>query len=63
MARQLMESEARKSAVLEGALDSIVSMDEEGRITEFNRAAEATFGYSRADLLSGRVQWSAMTPP
>src|SRR5262249_14748659 len=43
-------SEARKSALLE-ALDSIVSIDAEGIVTEFNAAAERTFGYGRADAV------------
>jgi PAS domain S-box-containing protein len=45
------EGEARKTAVVDAALDCIVMMDAEGRITEFNPAAEATFGYRRADVL------------
>jgi PAS domain S-box-containing protein len=47
----LRESEARKSAILEGALDCIISMDSAGLVTEFNPAAEATFGHRRADVL------------
>jgi PAS domain S-box-containing protein len=47
----LRESEARKSAILEAALDCIISMDGTGRITEFNSAAEQTFGRRRADVL------------
>ena len=35
----LRESEARKRAILESALDCIISMDHEGRIVEFNAAA------------------------
>lgn len=49
--RALKDSEARKSAILEAALDSIVTMDHAGLITEFNPAAERTFGYSRAAAL------------
>ncbi|HUF64459.1 MAG TPA: PAS domain S-box protein [Gemmatimonadaceae bacterium] len=45
------EGEARKTAVVDAALDCIVMMDAEGHITEFNPAAEATFGYRRADVL------------
>ncbi len=44
----LRESEARKSAVLEVALDCIIAIDRDGRITEFNPAAEKTFGYAQA---------------
>ena len=40
-------SEARLRAILESALDSIVTMDHEGRIVEFNPAAERMFGYTR----------------
>ena len=45
------ESEARKTAVMEAALDAIVLMDHEGTITEFNPAAERTFGYSCAEAI------------
>ena len=44
-------SEARKSAIVNAALDCIVSLDAGGRITEFNPAAEATFGRSRDDAI------------
>ncbi|MHB1534739.1 MAG: PP2C family protein-serine/threonine phosphatase [Acidimicrobiales bacterium] len=44
-------SEARKSAIVEGALDCIIGMDGAGQITEFNRAAEATFGYDRQEVI------------
>ncbi|MGH9896421.1 MAG: sensor histidine kinase, partial [bacterium] len=45
------ESEARKVAVMEAALDAIVLMDHTGAITDFNAAAERTFGYSRSEVL------------
>jgi PAS domain S-box-containing protein len=45
------ESEARKSAILESALDCIITIDHEGRITEFNPAAEKTFGYCRQQII------------
>ena len=41
------EEQTRTRAILETALDAIISMDQHGRITEFNRAAERMFGYSR----------------
>ncbi len=44
-------TEARLAAVLESALDCVISMDHRGRVLEFNPAAEATFGYARADVL------------
>src|SRR5438067_1666795 len=56
------ESAARKSAILEAALDSIVTIDAEGRVTEFNPAAERTFGYRRADAI-GREMAELIVPP
>jgi PAS domain S-box-containing protein len=44
-------SEAYKTAVLESALDCVITMDAEGRVVEFNPAAEAAFGYSRAEAV------------
>ncbi|MEJ7849199.1 MAG: PAS domain S-box protein [Pyrinomonadaceae bacterium] len=47
----MRESEVRKTAMFEAALDCIISMDQEGRIIEFNAAAEKTFGHRREDVL------------
>ncbi len=47
----LLESEARHRAVIESALDAIIVNDEEGRVTEFNPAAERTFGYRRENVV------------
>ena len=49
--RALRESEARKTAILESALDAIVALDSEGRILDFNPAAERLFGYRRSNVL------------
>ncbi len=48
---ELVVSEARKGAILESAMDCVVAVDAEGIVTEFNRAAEQTFGYNREDVL------------
>ena len=45
------ENEARKTAILESALDCVIGMDQHSRILEFNPAAQATFGYRREDIL------------
>ena len=58
----LRESEARKSAILESALDCIITMDQEGRILEFNPAAETVFGHAREHAV-GRVAASLLLPP
>ncbi len=57
----LRESEARKAAVLEAALDCIVTMDHTGAIVEFNQAAERTFGYARADV-TGKLLGDLLVP-
>ncbi len=52
---RLRESEALKAAVIEAALDAIVTMDAEGHVVEFNRAAERLFGYTRNEVVGRRV--------
>jgi PAS domain S-box-containing protein len=47
----LQESEARKTAILDNAVDCIISMDESNLVIEWNRAAERTFGIKRADAI------------
>jgi diguanylate cyclase (GGDEF)-like protein/PAS domain S-box-containing protein len=49
--RDVGESEAARIAMVESSLDAIVGMDEAGRITEFNPAAERMFGYARQDAM------------
>jgi PAS domain S-box-containing protein len=55
------DQEVRKTAVVDAALDCIVMMDAEGRITEFNRAAEKTFGYAMQDVI-GKSMAELMIP-
>ncbi len=50
----LSESESRKQAILESSLDPIITINHEGVITEFNRAAEQTFGHERGSVLGTR---------
>ena len=47
----LASTERRKGAIMEAALDCIVSIDVNGRIIEFNSAAENTFGYQRDEVI------------
>ena len=58
----LRQSEARKTAMFEAALDCIISIDREGTIIEFNAAAERTFGHRREDVL-GRELAAIIIPP
>ncbi len=60
--RALEQSEARKTAMFETALDCIVSIDQTGTIFEFNAAAERTFGHRREDVL-GRELAAILIPP
>jgi two-component system sensor kinase FixL len=62
LANALAESEARKHAILESALDPIVTIDHEGVITEFNRAAESVFGHPRNTVLGTRPS-EVLFPP
>ena len=57
----LRQSEARKGAILDTALDAILTIDHLGTITEFNRAAEKMFGYSRAEAM-GREMAQLIIP-
>jgi PAS domain S-box-containing protein len=58
----LQQSESRKSAIVETALDCIITIDEQGRIVEFNPAAEQTFGYRRDEVL-GQPMAELIVPP
>lgn len=58
----LRTSEERKAAFFRSALDCIISIDHEGRVLEFNPAAERTFGYSNDEVL-GQELASLIIPP
>jgi PAS domain S-box-containing protein len=47
----LKESEAKFSGIISIAADAIISIDEQQRITIFNRGAEQTFGYTEAEVM------------
>jgi len=48
-------STAWQNAILEAALDCVIVINDEGRILEFNPAAERAFGYLREAVLGKRV--------
>jgi PAS domain S-box-containing protein len=58
----LAQSENRKSAILDSVLDSIITMDADGTVIEFNVAAERTFGYTKAEAI-GRALADLIIPP
>jgi PAS domain-containing protein len=47
----LGQSEARKADILDSVLDSIVTMDADGMVIEFNAAAARTFGYNKGEAI------------
>jgi PAS domain S-box-containing protein len=59
---ELRRSEARKTAILDSALDCIMTIDHEGCFTEFNPAAERTFGHQRENVL-GQLLAEVVIPP
>jgi PAS domain S-box-containing protein len=60
--QELRDSEARNRAILQTALDCIVTIDSSSRILEFNPAAEQTFGHARAAAV-GRYLPDLIIPP
>lgn len=50
-AKAFRSIEARRAAMLESALDGIIAADADGKIIDFNPAAERIFGYSRSEAL------------
>ena len=46
----LRQSDARHRAIVDAALDCVITMDGDGRVIEFNPAAERTFGYRKRDV-------------
>ncbi|MBF0381930.1 MAG: response regulator [Magnetococcales bacterium] len=51
----LKHSEARTRAILENALDAIITIEQDGGILEFNPAAEELFGYSAAEAVEKKL--------
>jgi two-component system cell cycle sensor histidine kinase/response regulator CckA len=58
----LQRSEAHTKAIVQSSLDCIITIDHEGKILEFNPAAEIVFGYPRAKVL-GMELAEVIIPP
>jgi diguanylate cyclase (GGDEF)-like protein/PAS domain S-box-containing protein len=43
--------DAHARAILDAALNAVITIDHRGHVLEFNRAAERAFGYRRADIV------------
>jgi PAS domain S-box-containing protein len=50
------------AAILDGARDAVITMDERGEVVLVNAAAEQIFGFSRSDML-GRTVAQLIIPP
>ena len=59
--QELQASEALKSAIVDHALAALISTDSDGRIVEFNPAAESIFGHAR-DAVLGRLVSDVIMP-
>ncbi|MFN2476785.1 MAG: PAS domain S-box protein [Chthoniobacterales bacterium] len=58
----LRESAQSTQSILQSALDSIIVIEEDGRVREFNPAAERMFGYQR-DAVIGKELAELIIPP
>lgn len=58
----LRDSEARLNAILDTAVDGIVTIDERGIIESVNTATERMFGYARAELVGNNVTMLMPSP-
>lgn len=58
----LQETEARYRAILDASIDAIITMDARGVIRDLNPAAEALFGYPRAEAI-GKTVAETIVPP
>ena len=61
-AEALRAKEARHQAMLDASLDCVITMDDQGRVVDFNPAAERTFGYSAAEV-AGQDMAALIVPP
>jgi PAS domain S-box-containing protein len=61
-AEALRSKEARHHAMLDTALDCVITMDDRGRVVDFNPAAERTFGYGAAEAV-GQDMAALIIPP
>jgi PAS domain S-box-containing protein len=59
---EVRSSESRLRAMLEAALDAVVTMDHRGRVLGWNQAAERTFGYASHEAV-GRDMAELIVPP
>ncbi|MBA3684226.1 MAG: PAS domain S-box protein [Planctomycetes bacterium] len=53
--RELQESEEHTRAIVESALDAVITIDDSDRITDWNRQAEAIFGWTKDEAMGRQL--------
>src|SRR3954471_17863848 len=61
-AEDLRQSAARHTAIVESAIDAILSIDHEGVVREWNSAAERLFQYPREDAVGRKIDTLIAAP-
>jgi PAS domain S-box-containing protein len=59
----LRNSEARLRRLVESNIIGVLFPDLSGNVTEANDAFLQMIGYTRQDLIAGKIRWDEMTPP
>ncbi len=60
--RELAAAKEKTQAIIDVALDAVITADSEGRVVDFNPSAEAMFGYQAA-LVRGQKIGDLIVPP
>jgi len=58
----LRDSEAQKAGIVQGALDGILTLDESGKVLEFNAAAASIFGWPVEEVLGRPARDTLLAP-
>ena len=54
------DNERHMLAVLEFAFDAFIEVDADGKVTDWNSRAEATYGWTRSEILGQPAQWTVL---
>jgi PAS domain S-box-containing protein len=60
--QQLLDREARIRAIVDNAVDGIITIDEQGMVETYNRAAEKLFGYEADEVIGHNVKMLMPNP-
>jgi PAS domain S-box-containing protein len=60
--KALAESEQRTRSIIDTAYDAFISIDAQGIILEWNRQAEATFGWTRQEAIGQSLEHTIVPP-